>query len=292
MDQIQLLHHVDLDDLNYRQQTTNRLRDYYYENRAVRFEKCGSTGFVYKCGCGKVTHGHFKCEMRICPECAEKNAFKLFKEFKGMIERLNLINSAGHNYRFRHIVLTCPVQDLFYDVNKVFTRIEYIRQYLYEKFHKNWGGIVGFEIGHKNLMCHFHLLLYCPFIPKPEIEKKWRLGYVWIGLANKKNDLNKALYNVCLYVTGFKHRKGGGKVHDPETLVNIELALKGKRRIKTWGMFYNRLKPKLTKLFLCPDCCGLMKLTGIKENGMIYSLETYNFFVSNFFSYLARATDP
>ena len=245
-------------------------------NKSRRFSRCNKEFIVFKCEGDDCDHKKikaFNCEVRICPECSRKNALNLYFELKDMIKD-QIVLSPG--CRFRHVVLTVPVSSLKQDVEKAYRRIEYIRQYCHKKFrdfkHK-WGAVIGFELGRKNLMAHFHILLYCPWIDQKEIQKVWKWGHVYISLVNAKKDRNKALYNVCLYVVQF-FEKFSGELPDPRQVASIEHALKRRRRVKTWGIFYNRVAMKWKAPMICKKCGGQMYLADfIDENGQDFPFE-------------------
>lgn len=260
----------------WKRNVSTSLEKHYLKNKSRRYSRCGKENLIFNCekdGCNHKKFTPFKCEVRICPECSSRQARSLYFELKDYIKD-KLIEVPG--FRFRHVVLTVPVSNLVQDTQKAYRRIEYIRQYFYKKFKmhkKKWGAIVGFELGRKNLMAHFHILLYCPYVDQRELRKIWKWGHVYIKLVNARNDRNKALYNVCLYIIQF-FEKYSGKLPDPDTVAFIEYVLSGKRRIKTWGIFYNRLAKKYKAPLICPDCGGVMYLADFQDaNGQSWPFE-------------------
>jgi len=60
----------------------------------------------------------------------------------------------------------------------------------------------------------------------------------------------------------------------PGTVAFIEFVLKGRRRIKTWGIFYNRVAKKWKKPLICKKCGAQMVVTEfINSNGMNFPME-------------------
>lgn len=259
----------------WKKNVAGQLKQYGMRNKSKRYDRCEKENIVFTC---ENDHNHkkfkpFRCEVRICPECSSRQAWNLYFELKDYIKD-KLVEVPG--FRFRHIVLTVPVSNLVQDTMKAFKRIEYIRQYFYKKFriHKHkWGAVIGFELGRKNLMAHFHLLVYAPYINQYELRKIWKWGHVYIKLVNDRNSRNKALFNVCLYIVQF-FEKYSGVLPDPNTVAFIEYVLSGKRRIKTWGIFYNRLAKKYKAPMICEKCGGTMGPYEFQDqNGVIFPFE-------------------
>lgn len=260
---------------NWKEEVSKNLGKYGLHNKSKRYNRCEKENYVFTCENHR-DHKKFKpfrCEVRVCPECSGRQAWSFYFELKDYIKD-KLIEVPG--FRFRHIVLTVPVSNLVQDTKKAYRRIEYIRQYFYKKFkmHKKmWGAVIGFELGRKNLMAHFHILLYCPYVNQHELRKIWKWGHVYIKLVNARDERNKALFNVSLYIVQF-FEKYSGRMPEPNTVAFIEYVLSGKRRIKTWGIFYNRLAKKYKAPMICPDCGGTMFLTDFQDSsGMTWPFE-------------------
>ena len=278
-----------------REQLSDIYRGRYYEfNKSERVKRCGKTFFIYKCGCcGKNKELQFFCELRTCPVCSAKMTGKLYNELVKVIDILKLKNDYGNYSGFRHLILTIPVDDLKQDIKKAIKRVEYIRQFLYKKFAKKgiktfWGAIAGLEIGQKTGMVHYHLLLYCPYIDVHELRKIWKIGYLKLIRVKDEKYFYSALKNIVMYVINFSKMSKSGNM-TMERIAEIEMALKGLRRVKTWGIFYNRLKLKVKTKFLCKKCNIQYVITGIKENGVVYSLFAYACHVSDYFKYITGA---
>jgi len=171
---------------------------------------------------------------------------------------MDVIVSTGNSaYRARHIVLTTAVslrdpdvsdklREAYSAVGKLFDRL----------LGRGWqsrgmGYVVAAEFGENGLRLHFHIVFYGAWIDKKALSREWEaltgfcVTYVR-GINKCRFTLRQALGEVLKYATKL------GQV--PPGLVPVLVdALRGKRRIRSRGVFYNMPSvepPEQT----CPQC--------------------------------------
>jgi len=229
-----------------------------------RYRQCGKMVRDYCPACGhkELKTRSFWCESRICPECAERAEKKIFI---ATIEAMKSVPVAS-GWRWRHITITqkrvdyVPLTD---DLEKLKGGLNRLRKFFCNKKRfkitvngkKVFGALGGIEFGPKNGMVHAHILAYTPFLDQDEIQSVIGLG--WIGIKEVKTEKGiKEVTRYCVDFTG----KGDG-LPSPDFMCAVAHALKGKRRIFTWGSLYNKIRIRKEFDFepkICPKCGGMM----------------------------------
>jgi len=245
-------------------------------SKAVRFDSCGDLKhYVCKC-CGHKKPAVHHCELRICPECGELTATKLFFQVKDVIEEWQSQKELYTGYQFKHIILTMApekgkpfIDNLRYYVKKAKSRQNAFRLYLKRRF-KRFAVLGAYEVGPVSGMLHIHLFAYVPWLNKAELEKVWQNGFV---RAVTVKDYRQVL-NVCSYVVKFF--KGDQIAITPDLAVKVERAFTKVRRIFTWGAFYKRvrLRPLNRRKLTCPLCSGhsfeIQSFPGLKVKDVVF----------------------
>lgn len=146
--------------------------------------------------------------------------------------------------------------------------------------YRTWRGsgfISAIEMGQNNSMLHIHAIVYAPYISQKKISEKWLeiTGDSYIVDIRKVQQLNKAAWEVLKYIIK-------PPITDSYmTLADYAVAIKGSRRLRTGGIFYNVIrKIKQLKLdFACPYCKGRLINRGImncepdlETSGQLYKL--------------------
>lgn len=215
--------------------------------KATRWDMCG-TAVRYKCGCGHIHFGKFSCGLRTCPECADKTARSMYRQFKEVLTDWKCVPG----WKWKHITLTTinnggNGRELIKRMKRGQARV---RRYFKETYGKDVAGIGGLEFG-DNGMIHFHLAVYVPWLNRDYLWKKvWRLGFISIKTLKS----NKQLLNVVSYAIRFF--KGDKLLITPEQAVSYEIVLKGFRRIFTFGRLYGRVRVRavFNRYYSCPNC--------------------------------------
>lgn len=199
-----------------------------------------------------------RCELRICPWCARRQAALYVNEFCEELEALNRAHAFDRGRRtnrpsFKLLTLTLRPSrstELRQDVRRIFScwrqlqdRVGFTR----DKRDKLFGALAAVEIGpHRNV--HLHVLYWGRFVPQQQLVDVWREltgdSYV-IDIRELRGSWRDAVREVTKYVTKVAQISNWSRSRDvdpcvPEMLlVDVFEALKGRRRIATYGIFYN-----------------------------------------------------
>ena len=224
------------------------------------------------------------CDCRICPDCARRQAARLAQRYIPVI--LDLAKNQGRS-RLRHIVLTTPVSLVDDDettlrrkisrydraVSKMWANLEkkgFADQYLTDGILASW------EFGTEGLKLHYHIIHYGHYIPQHLISETWSeltgheckvvfvraIGQTGATEEQVKHDVIETLK----YSTKFWKVDDKGEIEyiKPELMPKLLLVLKGKRRVRSTGVFYNIPEPE-PDAFCCPDCGAEMLRVGLEN---------------------------
>jgi hypothetical protein len=97
--------------------------------------------------------------------------------------------------------------------------------------------VASIEVGETGHKWHVHAVVWGPFVSHGELQAEWRkrTGQTVVWLQECGATVGKArsvVGEVLKYAVKFTGLA-------PETLVELHLALKGRRRVRSWGSFYN-----------------------------------------------------
>jgi hypothetical protein len=249
-----------------------------------RFRRCGQEGRVSVCpSCNIKFFSRFYCKARLCDVCARIYGRQVYKKVMDLIgpcladrkkgwtvAMLTLSESSG-KYRCRY-----PDCDEYRRFNRnvgAFCRLFYGKfrgkfsrtgKVVENRKHFRGAGTIGVnEFGQDNNNLHCHLLIYGPWIPWAELQRAWvRItgGDTGCFIEPIRNP-NKAAHYVAKYITK------APRFLDPTRAVEYVNAVKGSRRIRTGGVFYNQVK--LSKADRerdqCPFCFAYLQYEGIKD---------------------------
>lgn len=232
---------------------------------AKRYLECGRDGegwVKYCANCADSGPGFYaeyiprSCMLRICPDCAKRVAAPIRDRYRPIIE--HLMSHPYKDWRVRGWTVTRAVElsgDSGEDVRETLEMVaELVRQLV--TCHDGAGAICSLEIGETGHKIHCHLIVYSPYVTHQAVKTAWRAisgdSYiVWLRLYETPD---------AAVVEGLKYATKAVNL-PPSQLVNLHVALKGTRRVRSWGCFYlNRFNPlrKLRaerhKVCQCPDC--------------------------------------
>ena len=238
---------------SWRDEVANELDRRDYHNAADRFRNCARAGYTLVCkDCGgEIKPRVFTCNQRVCPSCAKKASNELYLSLRKALQE---VMSNGHGgWRLKHVTVTLRkdhgwpgVEDLgrmVQQMGQCVTRLwrEYLKR-------PGTGALAGLEIGPSGNV-HAHILYYGPFLDKDDLRAKWEeiSGGSYITDV-RAIDSWEGAREITKYACKME-------ALTPEHVADVFQALRGTRRIRTWGVFYNRLsaKPELPE---CPVCGG------------------------------------
>jgi len=218
------------------------------------------------------------CDLRICPECARRQAARLVHRY------LPLFNELAHQhhntYRFRHIVFTLPYgledADIRQRLLTGFKQVEQVMTGLMDA--PGWNGIPwqiptwkteqgflsGAEFGETGYKLHFHVIHYGQYLNQADLSRRWSDAtggdacIVFVrGMPYAGHTIEENLREVLKYCVKFYSQdKVTGKVTAlPAHLMPVlARVLEKTRRIRTYGLFYN--VPEPDRAAHSCDSCG------------------------------------
>lgn len=186
-----------------------------------------------------------RCWQRGCPRCQRDIAARLRKRYER--RTLWLIE---HNkrtaWRLQSFVLTtnwtldggdggrAAVRQLHQAVKKLVKHFWGM---------KGAGAFGGWEIGAKGGRLHAHGLAFGPYVPHAELSEYWRqltgCFVVWARSVKAGAEWN-AVCEAIKYTAKLSRRdETGAFAMKPVDLARVHMVLKGRRRVWSWGCFYN-----------------------------------------------------
>ena len=207
------------------------------------------------------------CKNRFCPECAQKQQNRLVRRYLPEIERL--LKAAPRNYSLKHVVLTTRIEA----GNPRFREhmeagFEGVRRLWEKLFGKRWrkkvGCLVTAEVSPGKLLLHFHVVLLSPFVEKERLNELWRKlspdgSYVtFIKAPVFSHGKSTSVRDVIRYGVKYAVKPvvddGDGNVSTfpPELVVKLYRIFAGKRRVRSYGLFYG-LETE-DQPAACPEC--------------------------------------
>ena len=226
---------------------------------AARYEVCGKVtrGYCPQCGYRELKTRIHRCELRECPECSRLEAKRLFIRIMREIKSI----PALPGWTWRHLVITTkrtPYTDIRPDYLKLKIGIKRLRAFFRRKqFGGNISAVGGLQFGPKNAMAHVHIAIFSPWLNLKQIQEIMGQGTAWI----KKIKSAKQFEEAVRYSANFT------KSRDPVFLANIGQALKGTRRVFTWGRLYGvgKIAKKEKTDYICPMCTTKMRWEYVLE---------------------------
>jgi len=227
---------------------------------AFRYGHCREEGFGWWYHCPN-NDGHYAtyvpayCMLRVCPDCGQYSAHLIQEKYRPVIEAEA---AKSHRKALKFVTLTTNVQ-LADDIGgEVLQILDWSRD-LYRKLwgkEKGSGALATLETGEDGLKLHTHLIVQGKFIKQEELSKAWQeiSGFPIVHITEISAD--KAVKEVLKYAVKFSNLS-------PDQLVSLHNALKGRRRIRSWGCFYNPdieedVEERETH---CPECQAQLKYT-------------------------------
>jgi hypothetical protein len=195
------------------------------------------------------------CKSRVCPDCQKRHAAKMRREF------VKLIGSWRKRPGQAVMLLTLTFRSsggriVGSDIRRGFREVRKLVREFYPKS-AGCGAIGVAEIGgHNNL--HVHLIVGGGFVSQRALSERWLriTGNSYVVDIRAVRGVARAVGYVLKYM---------GKVPDyvdPVSYVDLLRALKGTRRMHTFGVWYNGIERTDKEKLKCPFCGGFMRFEG------------------------------
>lgn len=274
---------------SWREAVASRLSDAGRWSESVNFRDCGKLfgNFQVLVCDNDVTHEAralpFTCHLRYCPDCERRQQARQVAKYTPILKSLSE-ESDRDGWSLKKIELTTPYRlddpqaaKLFQDGWEAFehwlqlimqqllgaemTKTEKRRQRLSYTYH-GIGGLASAEFGEKGRKLHFHLLIYCPYVPKQMITDIWRTctsGQAEVNWVRQidYHDVEDAVREQVKYVTKFS-------ALPPALVVKLADVLDGSRRLRTYGTVRGADAPEPAPC-TCPACQSKISIIRVRE---------------------------
>lgn len=259
-------------------------RAWRFRTEAERFEKCGLESMLLLCEAdNQKFETRICCKSRICDDCGRSYYAKVQGRF-GEIVKLMMANKRK-GYFCSLLTLTVTTDRFggrspdrsdiarFYKESSDWLRLfcgryrgVFTKKGKVREDRKRWigaGSISAVEVGHNNNNLHLHAVVYMPFTPASVMRAAWTKitgdSYrVQISPA-------RSVRNVVNYI--LKYISKPPATDSYADLADYAWMIKGTRRLRSTGMFYNHLAAAKKKKLncRCPYCSGRLVPAGIVE---------------------------
>ena len=253
------------EDNKWRKGVSQALDTSGYFAEAFDFAKCGDPTCIFHYVVCKSDPTHFAkpiphtCKLRICPECAHRESARLLKRYMPHIRRA--VKHGKKRYRLRHIILTAGYDVRHPEAKKQYRKLWKSVSKLFDTLlGKGWtktgqGYIPSCEFGEHGHKLHFHILFFGEYLEQRRISQVWEKLTTWkvVYIREVKNP-KKAASEVLKYCCKLTELDP----HDIPCLLEI---IKGSRRIRSRGIFYN-LPKEPQQPATCEECGSHLTLMG------------------------------
>lgn len=247
------------------------------EIEAKRFANCGTAAIGFTCSDCRTNYGvHVTCKSRICEPCGWRYVKQLEKSIEGQLRRLVAKKRRGYVLALLTLTVTSkrygdklPDREgilRLYRETSEFLRLHYGRYQakrtktakLRENRRKDVGAgwIAVLETGSDNNNAHCHALVYGPI--RHGLRTSWEAitGDSFGVDIREVKPTGEGLHRAVRYIT--KYIAKPPRTDSYGRLADYAVMIKGSRRLRTGGVFYNRFKlPKRKKCdFRCLVCGG------------------------------------
>jgi len=235
-----------------------------------RLKTCGVVNGYNECPDGHRKLIRFYCDQpKYCRRCARIHAYRKADHLLKISHKLLKRPITG--YRLRFLTLTSQNTGDVTNDTKVVTDAwsRMWRSQFKDDFSAAWRRLEVAPDG----MVHLHVLLYCRRVHQPDISAKWseltngsKIVFIKEIKRKEKHDLEKAVYEVCKYVTDMDKWVERHGIDEGLQLVNeIGHDLHGKRLSESYGSYRKAVfEIRIVEMFprsdedspdRC-DCCG------------------------------------
>lgn len=260
-------------------------RGWRFQVEADRFEKCGKEGVIYHCEHDNTNlYTKTRCRSRICDHCGFTFYGQIEKELREEIQLMAANRRKGWYASFLTLTVTSKrfgdrmptrsdIQRIYRESRDFFRLFcgrykgVWTKKGKVREDRKHWlgaGAISVVEVGCDNNNLHVHAVVYMPFRPLTQLRREWSKitgDSFGVDIEAIKSPTRAARY-IMKYITK------GPQTDSLNRLAEYAWMIKGSRRLRTCGMFYNhiRVKHRTGLKCRCPFCFGRLKMLCIREN--------------------------
>lgn len=260
-----------------------------YQGRLIvndRFRNCGQQGSRFGCNeCKTLFYTRFFCKFKLCDRCARIYGKSLREKMLDLLRPC--FSNRKKSWSVKMVTLSTssnkygggyPSRDQYKKFNSdvaAFCRLHYGKYEGYwsrtgkvaqrRKKYLGAGTFAVNEFGQDNNNLHCHILLYGPWIPHEKLLESW------IRISGGDRGCHvQPLRNpeiATAYVT--KYLTKPPRFLDTDKAVDFIESTRHTRRIRTGGIFYNKLKNvKSNDPLTCPYCGEFLEYSGVFKLGL------------------------
>jgi len=208
--------------------------------KAARHRDCHRSWNRWGCssGCTRKWRVLARCEVRICPTCASRYGAKVAAELKDVLAELRASRRLPVGWRLR--LVTLPVRT---ERGNLAAAVQCALRALPLVWRKvlrcpKAGAVASLEAGAQHGNVHLHLLYLGPWVDQVDLSREWkRLTGSSVVDVREVRDAASGIAEVAKYATAAHLVKNPRGV---EIAAELEAALHGRRRIRSYGVFYGR----------------------------------------------------
>lgn len=205
----------------------------------------------------------FTCHLRCCPDCARRESARLLSRYLPAVEKV--ASQQTDEMRLRFVTLTRRIW-----LHSKQAWIEYYRTWkcidqvfdkvLGEGWKKSGAGyIASAEFGETGQKLHYHVLFYGPYLEQKKMVDAWKsLTGDYIVWVNAVTSVGQAVKEVLKYATKLT-------VQAPSDVARVFEIIKGSRRVRSVGCFYNIPEAEEPVEILCKVCHSPLELMSVSE---------------------------
>jgi hypothetical protein len=250
------------------------------------YEQCGDQTVVVQCESDFLKcHIPVKCKSRICESCGRHYYQQIVKPLRDVIALILANKRKGYAASMVTLTVTSKRfsgrmpsrEDIarIYKESTAFFRLfcgryrgQFSKKGLVRENRKQWlgaGSISVLEVGAENNNLHIHALCYMPYVHHSVLKRAWSnitgdSFHVDIRAAYGRTSRDLAWY-ILKYITKPPASESYSGIAEYAWMI------KGSRRLRSSGMFYNHVR-KLTPVdklrFSCPYCGGRLLSCGFQ----------------------------
>jgi len=222
------------------------------------------------------TYHPYSCMLRLCPRCARQLAADLRRKYGAVLREI--LAEQSHKLRrgwsLKLITLTTSHEVGSCVGAHVKDTLDAARDVLHTVFDgaEGWGAVAGLEAGEQGAKLHVHALVWSPYVAQERLSEEWRRR-TGFRVVDVRSAGGKTTWQDAKSRGYYTERELGGIVFEalkyavkltelsPEQLVDFHVALKGRRRVRSWGSFYNSGVVVEREPELCEVCGERMVVT-------------------------------
>lgn len=183
----------------------------------------------------KVRHTH--CWLRVCPHCQPLIAGRLRARYERRVRIITAEPVKGWSLKSFVLTLDHQIDNDGAELKRLGDLTKKVVKHFWGM--KGAGAFATFEVGAVGGKLHAHGIAYGPYVEQGELSRYWKqltgCQVVWIRRVTPSEALREGIK----YIAKLSSRDDDGNfIMSAEQLAALHVAMRGKRRLRSWGCFY------------------------------------------------------